>query len=80
MIDLLWRSSIGLRVAAAFRKGIPMSLILLIVVFFVLFGGGGYYGYNRGYYGGRGFGGGLGLLVLLLVLFVIFGGGFHRGF
>jgi len=41
-----------------------MSFIVLIIVLFVLFGGGGYYGYNRGYYGERGFGGGLGLIVL----------------
>jgi len=61
-------------------KEMRMSLILLIIVLFLLFGGGGYYGYNRGYYGGRGFGGGLGLIVLLLVLFLLFGGGFRNGF
>ena len=49
-----------------------------MIVLVVLFGGGGFYGYNRGYYGGRGYGGGLGLLLLLLILFLIFGNG--RGF
>ena len=70
----------GLRISAAFQKGIPMTIIPLIIVLFLLFGGGGYYGYNRGYYGGRGFGGGLGLLVLLLILFTVFGGGLRSGF
>ena len=45
-----------------------MSLILIIVLLLLLFGGGGFYGYRSGHYGGRGFGGILGLLVLLLVL------------
>ncbi len=53
-----------------------MSLLLLIVLLFVLFGGGGYYGYRREYYGGRGFGGLLGVAVIVcLVIFVL--GGFH---
>ena len=56
-------------------KGWSMSLVLLVIILVVLFGSGGFYGYNRGFHGGRSYGGGLGLLVLLLVLFLIFGQG-----
>jgi hypothetical protein len=35
-----------------------------------------YYGCRSGYYGGRGFGDGLGLIVLVLIVFMLFGGGF----
>ena len=51
-----------------------MGLILLILVILFLFGGGGYYGYRSGYYGGRGFGGTLGVIVLIVILFWLFGG------
>jgi hypothetical protein len=59
----------------------PMSLILIIVLLLLLGGGGGFYGYRSGYYGGRGFGGILGLLVLVLILYMVFGGGggMYRG-
>ncbi len=59
------------------KKDKAMGLILLILIILFLFGGGGYYGYRSGYYGGRGFGGGLGLIVVIVVLFLLFGGGFH---
>ena len=52
-----------------------MNLLLLLIILFVLFGGGGYYGYGRGYYGGRHFGGGMGLLLLIIVLVLVFGNG-----
>ena len=55
-----------------------MGLILLIPVILFLFAGGGYYGYRSGYYGGRGFGGTLGVIVLIVILFWLFGGGFHH--
>src|SRR4051812_11238118 len=61
-------------------KGHEMSLILIIVVLLLLFGGGGFYGYRSGYYGGRGFGGIIGLLVLLLILYLIFGGGYRGAY
>lgn len=55
-----------------------MSLLLIIVVLVLLFGGGGgYYGYNRGYYGGRGHGL-IWLIVIVVVLVLLFGGG-HFG-
>ena len=50
-----------------------MGLLLLIVVLVLLFGGGGgYWGYNRGYYGGRGHGL-IWLFVLIVVLVVLCG-------
>lgn len=49
-------------------------MIILIIVVLLLFGGGGYWGYRGGYYGGRGFGGILGLLLIVLILFLLFGG------
>jgi len=55
-----------------------MSLLLLIVILILLFGGvGGYWGYSRGYYGGRGHGL-IWVLLLIVVLVVLFGGG-HYG-
>jgi hypothetical protein len=62
-------------IAGTARKATSMGLILLVVILFLLFGGGGYYGYRSGYYGGRGFGGGLTLVVVIIVLFLLFGGG-----
>ena len=44
-----------------------MTLILLIIILVLLFGGGGYYGHRQGYYGGRGFGGIIGLLVVAIL-------------
>jgi hypothetical protein len=56
-----------------------MGLILLVVVLLLLFGGaGGYWGYNRGYYGGRGHGL-VWLVVVVLVLAVLFGGPHYGG-
>jgi hypothetical protein len=53
-----------------------MGLILLIVVLVLLFGGGGgYWGYSRGYYGGRGHSL-VWLVVVIVVLVVLFG---HHG-
>jgi hypothetical protein len=52
-----------------------MALVLIVVVLLLLFGGGGFYRYRSGHYGGRGFGGILGLLVLPAVLYLVFGGG-----
>jgi hypothetical protein len=53
-------------------------LLLIIILLLLIFGlPGGYYGYRRGYYGGRHYGFGLvGLLILLAVLWLLFGGGF----
>lgn len=49
-----------------------MTLILLIIILILLFGGGGFYGYRRGTYGGRGFGGILGLaLVVILIVYLV---------
>jgi hypothetical protein len=59
--------------------GDVMSLLLIIVVLVLLFGGGGsYYGYNRGYYGGRGHGL-IWLIVIVVVLVLLFGGGHFGG-
>jgi hypothetical protein len=56
-----------------------MGLILLVVVLLLLFGGGGgYWGYNRGYYGGRGHGL-IWLVVVVLVLAVLFGAPHYGG-
>jgi hypothetical protein len=55
-----------------------MTLILVILILVLLFGG-GFFGYNRGYYGGRSFGGLLGFLVVLFILYLLFGGGLHLG-
>jgi hypothetical protein len=53
----------GGRSSHAFREiSLVMSIILIVVVLVLLFGGGGFYGHRQGYYGGRGFGGILGLL------------------
>ncbi|HLZ67284.1 MAG TPA: DUF3309 family protein [Aliidongia sp.] len=50
-----------------------MGTILIIVLLILLLGGGGgYYGYSR--YGGRGFGGALGLVLIILVVLWLFGG------
>ena len=51
------------------------TIVIVIVLVVVLGGGGGYFGYNRGYYGGRSFGGLVGFLALLIVLYLLFGGG-----
>jgi hypothetical protein len=40
-------------------------ILILIILALLLGGGGGYYGYRRGYYGGSGFGGILGLVVVV---------------
>lgn len=53
--------------------------IVIIVLVVVLGGGGGSFGYTRGCYGGRSFGGLLGFLPLLVVLYVLFGGGTRSG-
>ena len=53
--------------------------IVVIVLVVVLGGGGGSFGYTRGCYGGRSFGGLLGFLPLLVVLYVLFGGGTRSG-
>ena len=58
-------------------KEAAVSLLLIIVVLLLLFGGGGFYGYRSGLYGGRGFGGILGLLVVVLVLYLLLGGGYR---
>jgi hypothetical protein len=50
-----------------------MGLILILVILFLLFGGGGYYGYRRGYYGGRGYGL-VWLVLIVLVLASVIGG------
>jgi hypothetical protein len=78
-----WNSSVSLRVDTAdiestFR-GYIMGLLLLIVVVILLFGGGGgYWGYNRGYYGGRSHGL-IWLVVVVLVLVVLFSGSHYGG-
>ena len=54
-------------------------VIVIIVLVVVLGGGGGSFGYTRGCYGGRSFGGLLGFLPLLVVLYVLFGGGTRSG-
>lgn len=51
-----------------------MSLIIIVLLVILLFGGGGYYGYRSGYYGGRSYGGGLGLVLLVLLVLFMFGG------
>jgi hypothetical protein len=48
-----------------------MGLIVLLILILLLFGGGGFYGYRPGYYGGRGFGGLLGL-ILIVVVYLVF--------
>ena len=53
--------------------------IVIIVLGVVLGGGGGSFGYTRGCYGGRSFGGLLGFLPMLVVLYVLFGGGTRSG-
>jgi hypothetical protein len=53
-----------------------MTLLLLIIILILLFGGGGgYYGYRRGYYGGRGHSL-IWLIVLIVLLVLLFG---HSG-
>src|ERR687885_2325520 len=71
--QLLWRRRRSYRIKQP--RGHEMSLILIVVLLLLLFGGGGFYGYRSGYYGGRGFGGILGLLVVVLLLYLILGGG-----
>jgi hypothetical protein len=58
-----------------------MSLILIVLLACLLFSGGGFYGYRSGYYGGRSFGGGLGLVLLVLLALFVFGGfgGYYHG-
>src|ERR1700691_2208149 len=78
-----WNSTVSLRGYAAdtapTHRGHPMGLILVIVVVLLLFGGGvGYWGYNRGYYGGRGHGL-IWLILVILVLVVLFGGPHYGG-
>ena len=55
-----------------------MGLILLILALLFLFSGGGSYGYRSGYYGGRGFGGGIGLIIVVVALFWLFNSGFSH--
>ena len=55
-----------------------MGFILLILVLLFLFSGGGYDGYRSGYYGGRGFGGGIGLIIVVVALFWLFNSGFSH--
>jgi hypothetical protein len=50
-----------------------MSILIILLAIFILFGGGGYYGYNRGYYSGAGYGGALGLIVIILLAFYLIG-------
>jgi hypothetical protein len=57
--------------------GHAMSLLLLIVILVLLFGGGGgYWGYSRGYYGGRGHGL-IWFVLVIIILVVLFGGGHY---
>jgi hypothetical protein len=48
------------------------TILIIVLVLLLLGGGGGYYGYNR--YGGRGFGGAMGLVLIVLLAFWFFGG------
>jgi hypothetical protein len=58
----------------AWRIACAMGLLLIIVILLLIFGGGGgFYGYRRGYYGGRGHSL-VWILLIVIVLIVLFGG------